>query len=148
MLVAILLNLIVWNYFISGSWGPFFSLGYFIVIHIITSCVVVFLLWLLSRRFLRSNKPPHLMLLSILVAYLTPAISVYLIWAVPQLLALEFEGLSDLLLVAVLTATISFYYWVPLGIVNYYLLRENSKKARSFSDKANKPLNQIGANKE
>ena len=143
MLIAVILNLIVWNYFVSGSWGPFFSLGYFIVIHIIISCVVVLLLWLLSRRFLRSNKPTHLMLLSILAAYLTPAITVYLIWAVPQLLALEFEGLSDLLLVAVLTATISFYYWIPLGIVNYYLLRENSKNVRSFSEKTNKSLNQV-----
>jgi uncharacterized membrane protein len=133
---AVFLNLIVWNFFISGSWGTFFSLGYFIVIHLIISSVVVLLLWLLARIFLRSRKPSHLLLLSILVAYLPPAITVWLTLASPQLLALEFEGLSSLFLVAVLTAAVSFYYWVPLGIVNYYLLLEYSRKVRSLSDTA------------
>jgi hypothetical protein len=140
LLAAIFLNLLVWNYFISGSWGSFFSLGYFIFLHVIISVAAMTLLWLLSRRFLSSKKTSRslLFLLSILVAYLPPVFTMWFAYAAPQLLALVFEELSTLLLVVVLTVAASVYYWIPLGIANYFLLQAYSIRVRSSGDTANK----------
>jgi len=133
LLTTVFLNLVVWNYFISGSWGTFFSLGYFIGIHLTISSMIVLLLWLLAHWFLSSKNTPHLVLLSMLVAYLPPAITVWLIYAVPQLLELQFEGLLTLLLVAIITAATSWKFWIPLGVANYLLLQVYSKRVRSLS---------------
>jgi hypothetical protein len=140
LLVAVFLNLVVWNYFISGSWGSYFSLGYFIGIHLAMSSVVVLLLSLLARRFLCSTKIPLLLLLSILVAYLPPAIIVWLTHAFPELLKLQFEDMSNLLFVAIITAATSWKFWAPLGIANYLLLRMYSKRVRDSGNTANKPI--------
>lgn len=139
ILMAVFLNLVVWNYFVSGSWGTFFSVGYFIVIHIAISSIVVLLLWLLARSFLRLKKNIFLLLpVSILAAYLPPVITIWLTYAAPQLLALQFEGLSILLHVAVVTAATSWYFWIPLGVANFFLLQAYSRRVRSLSETANK----------
>jgi len=140
LLMAVVLNLAVWNFFISGSWGTFFSLGYFIGIHFAISSVVVLLLWLLAHWFLTSKQTPLLLLLSMLVAYLPPAIAVWLTYAVPQLLGLQFEGLSTLLLVAIVTAATSWKFWAPLGVANYLLLQVYSRRVRTLNDTVNKPI--------
>ena len=139
ILMAVFLNLAVWNYVISGSWGSFFSLDYFIAIHLAISGIVVLLLWLLARKFSHSKKTSLLLLLSILAAYLPPVITIWLTFAAPQLLALQFKGLSTLFLVAILTAATNWYFWVPLGVANYFLLQMYSRRVRSsLSEKANK----------
>jgi len=126
VLIAVILNLIVWNYFVSGSWGTFFSLGYFIAIHLAISGMVLLLLWQLARRFLRSNNKPVLLLLSILTAYFPPVIAIWM--AVGSLF------------MAFLVAATSFYFWVPLGLANFFLLLEYSKRVRSLSDAANEVI--------
>ncbi len=140
MLMAIFLNLAVWNYYISGSWGKFFPLEYFIFIHLTISSIAVWLLWLLARIFHHSKKPFLLLLLSLLLAYLPPAFTVWLTYAAPQILGLQFEGLTFLFLVAARTAAISWYFWVPLGIANFFLLQEYSKRVRTLSDTDNKTI--------
>ena len=146
LLATVFLNLAVWNYFISGSWGSLFSLEYFIVIHIIISSVTVLLLLLLARKFLLPKKTSLLLLLSILVAYLPPAITIWLTYAVPQLLALQFEGLLYLIIVAVITTAISWYFWLPLGVANFFLLQKHSRTVTSLGQTANNTLNKTGAN--
>ena len=145
MLVAVLLNLLVWNYVASGSWGNgLFSMEYYIVVvHGTISSSVVLLLWLLERKFRRSDGQSILLLfsLSVLVAYLPPVIAMWLAYALPQLVALNFEDLSMTLVVAIGVFAMSWDYWVPLGIANYFLLRAHSRGVRSLKgNTANQPI--------
>lgn len=121
LLIAVFLNLGVWNYWMSGSWG-FLAIPYFIFIHLTISGVVVLLVWLQARQFRRAKNPYLLLPVSLLAAFLPPAIIIWLTYAVPQLVALQFDGLSTLLLVGLLTAVESWHFWLPLGLASFVLL--------------------------
>jgi len=125
---AIGINLVVWNYFLFRGRG-FFSSEYMLGVAIVVSALVVLSLWALARRIPRLKKPRHLLLLSLLTAFLTPAVIIYLFWAIAALLAWKFEGLSAVLLPAFWGAIMSVNYWLPLGLLNFYLLRAYSKDA-------------------
>ena len=137
ILITVCLNLVVWNYFISGSWGSFFSIEYFIVIHIMISVVTVLLLLLLARQFLLQKKRTLLILLSILVAFLPPAITLWLTYALPQLLAFKFEGLLQLIIVAVIATAMSWRFWLALAVVNFFLLQKYAKAVTTMGQTNN-----------
>jgi hypothetical protein len=139
-LLAVLLNLTVWNFVLSGSWGGFFSSAYFVLLHGIISGTTLLFLWLLAIQFRRSGKPAALLLLSILFAFLPPALTLWLAYAIPQLMQLKFAGLDTLLLVAVWVIALDWYIWVLLGVANYFLLRLHSNQAELLTGTTNRQL--------
>ena len=136
LLIMFLLNLAGWNYFVSGSWGSFFSLEYFLLIHLVISCICVSLLWLLARKS-HHIKKLYLLFLSILVSYLPPAITIWLAFAIPQVLALQFDYLSSLLVAATMSAVMGWSFWLPLGLANFFLLNLYAERTQSLRDSTN-----------
>jgi len=124
ILFAVLLNLATWNYFLIGSWGTFFTSGYFIVMHLTISGLVVILFWYILRRFRDSRHPSLLLLLplSILAAYLPPVITVWLTFSGPGILTLHFDGVFSSFYVAIVLTGENWKYWIPLSIANFFLL--------------------------
>lgn len=133
---AMFLNLIVWNVVVFRGWGVF-STGYYVGIHLTISSLSILFLWLLSHNFLRSNKSFHLLLQSVLTAFLPLTISFWLTIAGPQLLAMHFEGLLTEMNAAVIVTVFSFKIWIPLGIANFFLLDTYSKIVRSSNNETN-----------
>lgn len=102
-----------------------------VLIHATFSLVAVlsilFLIWFLHK------KSGHLVvvLASVLAAFLVPTLSIYILSAGYGLFQFEFASLAKGIPIAILSGIVSWFLWLPIGLINSIFLIAYFNKLRT-----------------
>lgn len=118
---ASLLHLLLWNYFIAGSWGGM-STGSAVALHCAVSALALIVLWFLARWMSRGRGLTACLIVCLAMALLLPTTAIWLFYAAPQLHSLRTDGLGQILLAASWVTLSAWPYWLGAGLGTFLLL--------------------------
>ena len=112
---AALLQLALWNKFIAGSCGGL-PMTTCVVLHLGVSALALVLLWALTRWLRRGRGLAASFLACVAMALVPPVATIWLLYAGPQLISLQIDGLGQIFMVALWVALSAWPYWFGAGV--------------------------------
>ena len=132
IIILILLNLIIGNLILYGSHGKYETISGKLSIHSVFSIVAVLIL-VLSARFCSAKRNIFVViLLSVVSAFCIPTFSFYILFAGYGIVDLGFAVLLKGMPVSLLMGTVTWVFWLPLGMLNsiFYIAYSNDVDKR------------------
>ena len=116
--VTLIVNLVLGNFLLPLGRGKYETLSGMISAHLLTSLVAIGLLLYLFKKIKQTSAKLKVIIFPIIISGLVPLLTIYLLFGGMGLISGDIKALVAAIPLAVIAALVSWWLWVPLGLLN------------------------------